>query len=141
MKTNRSNFVRLAAVAAASSVLTFLLIVGVGTLGARQQMQFTGNENQSVTLDQAVKYVQSYTMSPTAPTIKGGYIAKVGLEKILSQAGCVGVRYYYSKKDDGSPSLVLVGVDYNGTDLTAGPMYDNIFPCPPYCGAPSPLNK
>jgi hypothetical protein len=141
MKIDKSNFAKLAAVAAVSSLITFLLILGVGTLGARQQMQFTGNENQSITLDQAVKYVQSYTTSPTAPTIKGGYFAKTGLEKILSQAGCVGIRYYYSKKDDGSPSLVLVGVDYNGTDLTAGPMSDNPFPCPPFCGSPSPLNK
>jgi hypothetical protein len=141
MNKNKSNFVKLAAVAVVSSMVTFLLIVGVGTVGARQQQQVTGNENQSVTLDQAVKYVQSYTMSPTSPTIKGGYFAKVGLEKILSQAGCVGIRYYYSKKDDGSSSLVVVGVDYNGTDLTAGPMIDNAFPCPPFCGSPSPLNK
>ncbi len=141
MNKNKSNFVKLVAVAVVSSMVTFLLIVGVGTIGARQQQQVTGNENQSITLDQAVKYVQSYTMSPTSPTIKGGYFAKVGLEKILSQAGCVGIRYYYSKKDDGSSSLVVVGVDYNGTDLTAGPMIDNVFPCPPFCGAPSPLNK
>ncbi len=141
MKKNKSNFVTLATVAIVSSVVTFLLIVCVGTVGARQQQQVTGNENQSITLDQAVKYVQSYAMSPTAPTIKGGYFAKVGLTNILSQAGCVGIRYYYSKKDDGSSSLVVVGVDHNGTDLTAGPMIDNVFPCPPFCGVVSPLNK
>jgi hypothetical protein len=141
MNKSKSNFVKLAVVAIVSSIVTFLLIVGVGTVGSRQQQQFTGNENQSITLDQAVKYVQNYTMSPTVPTIKGGYIAKVGLTNILSQSACVGVRYYYAKKDDGSASLVLVGVDHNGTDLTAGPMIDNPFPCPPFCGAPSPLNK
>lgn len=141
MNKNKSNFVKLAAVAIVSSMVTFLLIVGVGTVGARQQQQVTGNENQSVTLDQAIKYVQSYTANPTVPTIKGGYFAKVGLEKILSQAGCVGIRYYYCKKDDGSSSLVVVGVDYNGTDLTGGPMIENAFPCPPFCGVISPLNK
>jgi hypothetical protein len=141
MKTNRSNLFTLIAVAVVSSLVTLLLTVGASYVSARQQQQVTGNENQAITLDQAVKYVQAFTVSPASPTIKGGYFAKNGFEKILSQAGCVGIRYYYAKKDDGTATLVLVGVDYNGTDLTGGPMVENPFPCPPFCGSPSPLNK
>lgn len=129
------------AVAVASSLVTLVLTVGASYVSARQEQQFTGNENQAITLDQAVKSVQAFTVSPATPAIKGGYFAKNGLQTILSQSGCVGIRYYYAKKDDGTATIVLVGVDHNGTDLTVGPMGNNPFPCPPYCGSPSPLNK
>jgi len=128
------------AIALVSSLVTLLFVLGANNISARQQ-QYTGNEDHVITLDQAVKYVQNFANSPTAPTIKGGYFGRNIFEKILAQAGCVGIRYYYSKKDDGTPSLVLVGVDANGSDLVQGPLADIPFPCPPYCGAPSPLNK
>ena len=139
MRTNRANFVKLAAVAVVSSVVTILLMLGTTSSSARQQ-QITGSENHVITLDQAVKLVQNYTFSPSAPTTKGGVFARSIFDKILSQSGCIGIRYYYAKKDDGTPTLVLVGVDNTGNDLTAGVLGDQVFPCPPYCGV-SVLNR
>lgn len=139
MKTRKSNFLTLTAIAFVGS-LVLLLVFGASTISARQQ-QFTGTENHIITLDQAAKYIQNYTSSPTAPTTKGGLFAKSAFDKILSQPGCIGIRYYYAKKDNGTPTLVLVGVDAGGNDLTVGPMAEDPFPCPPFCGSPSPLNK
>jgi hypothetical protein len=139
MNKTKSNFVKLAAVAVVSSMVTFLLMLGASSLSARQQ-QITGTENHVITLDQAVKLVQNYSFSPTAPTTKGGVFARTIFDKILSQSGCVGIRYYYAKKDDGTPTLVLVGVDNAGNDMTVGVLGDQVFPCPPFCGV-SVLNR
>jgi hypothetical protein len=140
MKTRKSNFLTLAAVAVLSSLVTLLLVFGTSSISARQQ-QITGNENHTITLEQASKYIQNFTFSPSAPTTKGGLFARSAFDKILSQPGCIGIRYYYAKKDDGTATIVLVGVDNAGNDMTMGPLSDESFPCPPFCGAPSQLNK
>lgn len=40
---------------------------------------------------------------------------------LLSQKGCVGIRHYYARKDNGDRTLVLVGVDSKGHDLGSIP--------------------
>jgi len=140
MKTNKRKFLTLAAVAVVTSLATLVLVLGASGITARQQ-QVTGQEDHIITLEQATKYVENFKSFPTAPTIKGGYFSKAAFDKILSQPGCVGIRYYYAKKDDGSATIVLVGIDASGNDLTYGPLADLSVPCPPYCGSPSPLNK
>ncbi len=128
------------AVAVVSSLATLLVTLNVTSASARQQAQFTGNENHVITLDQAVKLVQNYQTSPRVPSIKGGYFGRSIFDKILSQNGCVGVRFYYAQKDDGTSTMVLVGVDTMANDLTGGILGDAIWPCPPYCSI-SVLNK
>jgi hypothetical protein len=140
MKTNTSKLFTLIAVAAVSSLATLLIVFGTTNVGASQQDQLTGNENHVITLDQAVKLVQNYQTSPRVPSFKGGYFGRNIFDKILSQSGCVGVRFYYAQKDDGSSTMVLVGVDNMSNDMTGGILGDVILPCPPYCGA-SVLNK
>jgi hypothetical protein len=141
MRTAKSKILTLVAVAVVSSVVTLFLVLGTSTLGARPQ-QYTGYENHLITLDQAVKYIQNFKNSPSAPSIKGAYFGRSAFDKILAQSGCTGIRYYYAKKDDGTPTLVLVGIDGSGNDITGGGIYaEEAFPCPPYCGGPSPLNK
>lgn len=140
MKTNTSKLFTLIAVAALSSLATLLIVFGTSNVGASQQDQLTGNENHVITLDQAVKLVQNYQTSPRIPSIKGGYFGRNIFDKILSQSGCVGVRFYYAQKDDGAATVVLVGVDNMSNDMTGGVLGDIIVPCPPFCGA-SVLNK
>lgn len=127
----------LAVVAFASCVVTAAIILSVNTVNA----QYTGNENHVVTLTQAAKYIQNFKNHPTAPTIKGGHFGRNIFDKILAQPGCVGIRYYYAALDDGSPTMVLVGVDQNGNDIDNGVIGEAITPCPPYCGSANQLNK
>lgn len=137
MRSIPPKFRFLAVVALAGCVVTAAMIFSVNTVIA----QYTGNENHTITLDQAAKYVQNFKNNPTAPAIKGGYFGRNIFEKILAQTGCVGIRYYYAKMDDGSPTLVLVGVDGNGHDMTQGVLGEVIIPCPPFCDSPNQLNK
>ena len=140
MKTKRTEFLKFVAVAIVSCVVTLFLVLGTSSLRALPQ-QYSGQENHVITIDQATKFVQNFKMFPKTPTIKGAYFGRSIFDKILSQPGCVGVRYYYAQKDDGTPTLVLVGVDGGGNDLTGGPIGEESIPCPPFCGPPGPLNK
>jgi hypothetical protein len=140
MKTKRSNFLTLVTVAIVSSVVTLFLVLGTSSLGARPQ-QYSGQENHSISLDQAAKYVQNFKNFPRTPSIKGGFFGKNIFDKILSQTGCVGIRYYYGQDDGGASNLVLVGVDGSGNDMTSGVMGELSIPCPPYCPGPNPLNR
>ena len=62
------------------------------------------------------------------------------VKSILSQPGCVGIRCYRALAKDGSDTLVLVGVDANGDDMTAGILVNNALPCPPFCSGDDALN-
>ena len=137
MKAIPQKFRFLAVVALASCVAAAAIILSVNTVNA----QYTGNEDHVVTLAQAAKYIQNFKNHPTAPTIKGGYFARNIFEKILAQPGCVGIRYYYAALDDGSPTMVLVGVDSNGNDMEQGVIAEKVWPCPPLCSPSNQLNK
>jgi hypothetical protein len=48
---------------------------------------------------------------------------------------------YFALDKDGNNQLVLVGVDANGDDMTAGVIVDKAYACPPYCSQKNPLNS
>ena len=54
-------------------------------------------------------------------------------QRILRQPGCVGIRIYPSLYEDGQQSLVLVGVDAQGADMTSGELSNEPWLCPPFC--------
>ncbi|MGA7160860.1 MAG: hypothetical protein WBZ48_07650 [Bacteroidota bacterium] len=103
--------------------------------------QYTGTGNHVVTADQAVKFIQNFKQKPVAPTTKGGYFDRNIFDKILAQPGVVGIRYYYAAKDDGTPTVVLVGVDSTGSDMVQGVIGEWGSPCPPICGSQNQLSK
>ncbi len=103
--------------------------------------QYSGMGNHAITLEQATKYIQNFKQSPSAPSIKGGYFERNIFDKILAQGGVVGIRYYYGAKDDGSPTLIVVGVDSTGSDMIHGILGEEILPCPPVCEPTNQLNK
>ncbi|GAB3165889.1 hypothetical protein [Telluribacter humicola] len=41
------------------------------------------------------------------------------LEEILSQKGCVGIRFYLAKDAEGRTTVVFIGVDKNGKDINS----------------------
>lgn len=125
-------------------IVSIGLIVLWGTGGDRlsaRQQQYTGQEDHVVTLDQAVKYVQSFTGFTSGSKVKAVYYGRNIFDKILATNGSVGVRFYFGQTNDGTPTLVLVGVDSTGADLTGGPIGEAGLPCPPFCPSPGVLNK
>jgi hypothetical protein len=75
-----------------------------------------------------------------ATEVKSGAFHKDQVIKLLGQAGCVGLRIHYGRNADGSPALVLTGIDAKDNDLT-GEILETHYPCPPMCGAPNALNS
>jgi len=136
--TRKSNALKAPGViVCALALITFLDVHRVDA----QQHSYTGNEDHAVSLDQAVRYIHSFKANPETPSVNGGYFGRGVFEKMLSQSGCAGIRYYYAKGDSGVATLILVGVDSSGNDLYGGVLAEKTWPCPPYCSAPNPLNK
>ncbi len=69
----------------------------------------------------------------------GAFNAKAVLE-LLSQPGCVGLRYYHGRNAKSEASIILVGVDADGNNMTGGTLLNKDFPCPPYCPDPDDLD-
>ena len=99
-------------------------------------MVFTGNEEHTITREEAKKLIESYQGSEAAEDILGGYFGKTFLQSVLNQEGCVGMRIYNGRKEDGKLEFVIVGVDSDGGDLKDGKIGNRSFACPPYCGWP-----
>ncbi len=118
-------------------MLTVTTVMTVRESNAHQQL-YSGREEHAITLDQAVKYIQNFRAKPVAPNIKGAYFGRGIFDKMLSQSGCVGIRYYYAATDSGVPTIVLVGVDTTGNDMVNGTLAEMTYPCPPFC--PSTAN-
>ena len=70
---------------------------------------------------------------------RGGHFPREVIDQLLAQKGCAGIRFYFGTKSDGSLALVLVGIDENEKDMTAGILVEDHYPCPPFCDATSSL--
>ena len=102
---------------------------------------FDGHENHIVSLDYAASLTENFRMTAdsTMKGVLGEFFGKDALVGALNQKNCTGLRIYYGKKDDGTPALVLVGVDKSGNDLTAGLVLEDGYICPPWCGVENSL--
>jgi hypothetical protein len=98
-----------------------------------EQSIFSGHEDHNITLQEAVGLTKAYRLSTTSDAVLGHYFGKDALEKTLAQTGCVGLRLYYGKHKDGRPTIVIVGVDNTGTDMTSGLICQRTWLCPPLC--------
>lgn len=94
-----------------------------------------------VSLDSAKKFIKNLENDAVQMKMKGGMFFRDVFDKILSQKGCVGIRYYYAKLDNGSPTLVIVGVDSTGKDMMQATIGEAVYPCPPFCDAKTSLGE
>jgi len=102
-------------------------------------MAFTGNERHDVTLEDAQRLIRNYRRGAGANDHRAGFFGRAAIERLLAQPGCVGIRAYSARQDNGQPTLVLVGVNANEQDITATIIEDHI-PCPPNCDPGSALH-
>jgi hypothetical protein len=91
-----------------------------------------------ISLDDAVALVQRHR---AGAAIQAGAFAKDQLLEVLNQAACAGLRLYHGRDAAGLPTLVVVGMDKDGNDLTSGTLLEYNIPCPPFCGAANALNS
>jgi len=105
-------------------------------------MAFTGKEKHAISLTDAGKITGNFRKKATSGgAVVGHFFGAETVKKILAQEGCVGIRIYYAAKDDGSPTLVMVGADADENDLVNGEIAEWPLPCPPFCGVSNSLNS
>ena len=82
-------------------------------------MQYTETKKQDLTkIGEAIshelgaKMVKDFQDAHPEETI-GNYIGRDILEKLLSQPGCMGIRFYNAINEMGRKTLVYVGIDEN----------------------------
>jgi hypothetical protein len=103
-------------------------------------MSFTGNEDHLMPVEDAAELTANYRNAHPGE-IMGGFFGRDAIQSILSQPGCVGIRYYYGSQIDGTPVLVMVGADANMNDLWTGTIIEMSMPCPNFCSTTNPLNS
>jgi hypothetical protein len=104
-------------------------------------MTFTGNEGAVITLAEGSKMTADYRATISTGDTLALAVGKNLLNSILGQTGCMGIRMYFALDKDENKQLVLVGVDANGDDMTAGVIVDRLAPCPTTCPTKNSLNS
>jgi hypothetical protein len=99
-----------------------------------EQVNYAGYKNQSISFQEAKGLLKTSERIDASDAVIAQYFGKDLVDKILARPGCISVRMYYSKHKDGSPELMIIGVDKNGKEMVPGALAGSPKPCPPNCG-------
>jgi len=121
--------------------VTVMLAVFVSSQIVSAQSLPKKTHNHEVSLDSAKKYIANLKKDAMQMKIKGGMFYRDVFDKMLAQKGVIGLRFYFGKTDDGNPTLIAVGVDSTGKDMTTSTIAESIYPCPPFCDVTTELGK
>jgi hypothetical protein len=102
-------------------------------------MPFPPAKDHRISLQAAAALTRRHRATPGAAKERAGMFPREAYDALLKQEGCRGIRIYYGRSVEGEMSLVMVGVDADGNDMTSGEIMEESYPCPPICGAASPL--
>ncbi len=106
----------------------------------RPEVLLTGAENSGVTPAEASRSTRLYRITRISGSLKAHFFGRAIAEEVLGQAGCVGLRLYRAREENGRRTLVLVGVDELGNDLVSGILGEHVLDCPPWCSEVNSLN-
>ena len=106
-----------------------------------QTSTLSGSEGQIISLGAATALTSNYRAANPAATVVSEYFGRNSIQTVLNQAGAVGLRIYYGRKNNGTPALILVGVNANGQDIIVGPLMEEGWPCPPLCDSTRVLSR
>ena len=106
-----------------------------------KQVTFTGKEDHSISLEDASQMTRNYQLQTAPDQIIGGFFGKDAVLAIISQEKAVGLRYYYGLDDEGTPHIILIGVNADGNDMTDGLLAERSTKCPPHCPESNDLNN
>lgn len=92
-----------------------------------------------INLNDAIQLTHAFQ---NAPQYQGNTVAcmidATAYQQLLAQPGCVNVRTYFAL-DQGVLTIVVVGVDSEGNDMSNGILLDITYGCPSDCPVDSPL--
>jgi hypothetical protein len=93
-----------------------------------------------ITLEEALTMTHAYQNDPhfRGMTV-AGKMDNSAFQELMSQPGCVAIRAYLAKNSNNELTMVYVGVDATGNDMTTGKIMNKINRCPSDCPNNSPL--
>jgi hypothetical protein len=93
-----------------------------------------------ITLTEAAAMTHAYQNDPLFDGMTvAGKMDNSAFQEIMTQPGCVAIRTYFAKNINNELTMVHVGVDAAGNDMTSGKIMNRIVHCPLDCGLNSPL--
>ena len=95
----------------------------------------------SMSAPEAAELTQAFRDANAPGTVIAGYLDRAVLDQVLSESGVAGLRIYQGMNPDGSPAVVVVGVDSQGNDLDDGTIAEMARPCPPFCSRSGALGR
>ncbi len=100
-----------------------------------------GPRNHRITLEEAAQHTRRHREARArGHDIHAGAFHADQVLQLLQQKGCAAMRIYLGRDAKGESSLVLVGVDVQGEDMTGGTILEVVYTCPPFCSTTSVLN-
>ncbi|MFT6982959.1 MAG: hypothetical protein ACJAUD_001730 [Crocinitomicaceae bacterium] len=103
-------------------------------------MSFNGTEGEFIEMEEASGLTKAWRDGDNGP-IKGGFLGKEKLEKLLAQPGAMGIRIYFGQDPtSGEKNVVLAAADAAGNDMT-DLLLDRALPNPPFSGISNGLNS
>jgi len=97
-------------------------------------------QSHRITLPEAAEKARAHRQGGPARAGDAGAFNAQAIKDVLAQPGCVGLRYYKGRGKEGSDTMILVGVNESGDDMTEGVLLQVPFLCPPYCSNSNSLN-
>ncbi len=98
----------------------------------------------TVSLEKAQTWVAAWGEKSNID-IKAFLIPEIDITQVLNEDGVENVRAYLGIDENGTPKMMVVGVDKNGQDMINDDqgfyIYDFTRPCPQTCDFTSPLMK
>ena len=98
--------------------------------------------DHTITLADAIQHTRRHRAANTGRAEDGmnaGAFSAGQVRDLLAQQGCSALRIYHGRGAKGERTMVLVGVDATGQDMTQGMLMEVCYPCPPWCATNSPL--
>lgn len=104
-------------------------------------MSFNPNAGSIITLQEGAAMTAEYR-NANPNDINAHYFSKAIIDRLLSQTGAVGLRFYYGldPNNNNEKELVFVAVDANGNDIL-NQVADRSQKCPTECGNTNALNS
>jgi len=99
------------------------------------QSAFDPSANHAISKAEAAKLVGAFRKAASPGAHQSTAFNRSAFESILAQPGCAGIRIYRAAHEDGTATMVLVGVDASGHDLAGQEALcaQNGTNCPPFC--------
>ena len=96
-----------------------------------------------ISLTEAAAHTRRHRQTLAGKPREGDHAGAFHGDQVLSllrQKGCVALRIYHGRNERGHRSMVLVGVDATGNDMTEAELLEVCYPCPPMCSDGNALN-